>query len=414
MRTHLLHPDAASKDEALARLASRLPAARWSLARGSDAPPLRSHEGTMAKADISRSYWPEVIDRGKQRTAAASLYLRLLAGVGVAAGRSWRTGTNDERGRYLKGMPGSPGRPLGWRNKPGEDFFADMHGAWLERGRGVIYRLIAERPEIFLMAMLKITQVHRVQVGQPEQFDRPSSKEEALRKARGQGRAKCWRIFWPKSRSSSGVNGRMIGPRRGGVDRPAQVGARLDGPGQHNPQSPSYILIPGAGGMAWYWHRVVGLLKQAQRLSAKRFAVDLPGDDESAGLHDYAEIVVREIGQRINLILVAQSLGAFTAAVVCERASVGKLIFVNPPLPGETAGAWWENTGAARARLAAAEAAGYSTEFDLQTYFLHDLPKPVLQAGPAYQREEAENHFQTALQVSSLASDTDACHLVSG
>ena len=60
--------------------------------------------------------------------------------------------------------------------------FADMHGAWLERGREVIYRLIAERPEIFLMAMLKITQVHRVQVGQPESFDRASSKEEALRR----------------------------------------------------------------------------------------------------------------------------------------------------------------------------------------------------------------------------------------
>ena len=145
-------------------------------------------------------------------------------------------------------------------------------------------------------------------------------------------------------------------------------------------ESPSYILIPGAGGMAWYWHRLVGLLEQAQR---EAIAVDLPGDDESAGLDDYAEVVLREIGQRINLILVAQSLGAFTAAVVCERVSVGKLIFVNAmiPLPGETAGDWWENTGATRARLAAAEAAGYSTEFDLQTYFLHDLPKPSCRRG---------------------------------
>ena len=79
-------------------------------------------------------------------------------------------------------MPGGPGRPLGSRNKLREDFFADMHAAWLESGRQVIDRLIAERPEIFLMAMLKITQVHRVEVGQPEEFDRPSSKEEALRR----------------------------------------------------------------------------------------------------------------------------------------------------------------------------------------------------------------------------------------
>src|SRR5262245_3704631 len=98
-------------------------------------------------------------------------------------------------------------------------------------------------------------------------------------------------------------------------------------------EGPSYVLIPGAGGMAWYWHRVVRLLEHAQR---EPIAVDLPGDDEGAGLDDYAEIVVRDIGQRTNVILVAQSLGAFTAAVVCERASVGKLIFVNAmiPLPG--------------------------------------------------------------------------------
>ena len=53
------------------------------------------------------------------------------------------------------------------------------------------------------------------------------------------------------------------------------------------------------------------------------------------------------------------------------------LVFVNAmiPLPGETAGAWWEHTGAIKARMAAAESAGYSTDFDLQTYFLHDVPE---------------------------------------
>ena len=45
---------------------------------------------------------------------------------------------------------------------------------------------------------------------------------------------------------------------------------------------------------------------------APAHVIDLPGDDESAGLDDYAEIVVREIGQRTNVTLVAQSLGAFT------------------------------------------------------------------------------------------------------
>jgi len=106
--------------------------------------------------------------------------------------------------------------------------------------------------------------------------------------------------------------------------------------------------------------------------------------------------VVREIGQRTNVTLVAQSLGAFTAAVACERISVGKLIFVNAmvPVPGETAGDWWGNTGATRARIVAAERGGYGTEFDLQTYFLHDLPEGVLRSGPAHQRDEAEIVFR--------------------
>jgi hypothetical protein len=85
-------------------------------------------------------------------------------------------------GATSEACPGGPGRPLGSRNKLREDFFADMHAAWRERGPEVIDRLIAERPEIFLMAMLKITQVHRVELGPPEEFDRPSSQEEALRR----------------------------------------------------------------------------------------------------------------------------------------------------------------------------------------------------------------------------------------
>lgn len=42
----------------------------------------------------------------------------------------------------------------------------------------------------------------------------------------------------------------------------------------------SFVLIPGAGGSAWYWHRVVPLLREAGH---ENVAVDLPGDDETAG-----------------------------------------------------------------------------------------------------------------------------------
>jgi len=88
----------------------------------------------------------------------------------------------DERGRYLKGMPGGPGRPLGSRNKLTEDFLGDMHATWLERGCEVIDRIITERPEVYLLAMLKLAQVYRVEVGQPKDFDRPATKEEVFRR----------------------------------------------------------------------------------------------------------------------------------------------------------------------------------------------------------------------------------------
>jgi pimeloyl-ACP methyl ester carboxylesterase len=98
---------------------------------------------------------------------------------------------------------------------------------------------------------------------------------------------------------------------------------------------------------------------------------------------------------RSNVIVVAQSLGGFTAPLVCERTTVRALVFVNAmiPRPGETAGAWWGNTGSAQARVGAAQAGGYSTEFDLPTYFLHDLPEEVLREAPR-QREQSKIVFE--------------------
>jgi len=155
----------------------------------------------------------------------------------------------------------------------------------------------------------------------------------------------------------------------------------------------SFVLIPGAGGTAWYWHRVVPLLQAAGH---EAIAVDLPGDDERAGLSAYAEIVLRAIGKREDVVLVAQSLGGFTAPLVCERASLRALVFVNAmiPVPGETAGTWWANTGSQQAREEAAVRQGYTAQFDLETYFLHDVPEQISRAGAAHQRPEAEVVFR--------------------
>ncbi len=50
---------------------------------------------------------------------------------------------------------------------------------------------------------------------------------------------------------------------------------------------------------------------------------------------------------RADLVVVAQSLGGFTAPLVCERVPVKLLVLVAPmiPAPGEAPADYWSNTG---------------------------------------------------------------------
>jgi pimeloyl-ACP methyl ester carboxylesterase len=154
----------------------------------------------------------------------------------------------------------------------------------------------------------------------------------------------------------------------------------------------TFVLIPGAGGTAWYWHRVVPELRARGH---EAIAVDLPGADESAGLPQYADTVVAAVAGRADVVVVAMSMGAFTAAAVCARTPVRLLVLVNAmiPLPGETPGDWWGNTGWEPARIAAARAGGYPAEVDLATYFLHDVPAEVTATGEEHGPNEADIAF---------------------
>ena len=153
----------------------------------------------------------------------------------------------------------------------------------------------------------------------------------------------------------------------------------------------TYVLIHGAGSESWYWHRVIPLLEEAGH---RAVAVDLPADDDDAGLEDYADRVVKAIDKR-KAVVVAHSLGAFTAPLVCARVPVEALVFVNAmiPVPGEKASEWGDHTKSKEARTEAAQRGGYSTEFDIATYFLHDLPKDLAEESGKHEREEAEAAF---------------------
>jgi pimeloyl-ACP methyl ester carboxylesterase len=156
----------------------------------------------------------------------------------------------------------------------------------------------------------------------------------------------------------------------------------------------SFVLIPGAGGVAWYFSRLAPLLEQAGH---RAIAVDLPGADETAGLPEYADLVEQAAGDADDVVLVAQSLGGFTAAVVAARRPVRGIVFVNAmiPNPGETPGQWGDAVDSGTARIEAAEQFGYSTDFDIETYFLHDVDPAVAAEGEPYQRPEADIVFES-------------------
>src|SRR5262245_3245220 len=111
----------------------------------------------------------------------------------------------------------------------------------------------------------------------------------------------------------------------------------------HRHRCTTYVLIHGAGDSGWYWHLVERRLRER---SHDVVVMDLPIDDDSAGLVDYADVVVEAIGGRRNLVVVAQSFGGYVAPIVCGRVPVRLLVLVAGmiPSPGESAEQMFGNT----------------------------------------------------------------------
>jgi pimeloyl-ACP methyl ester carboxylesterase len=150
----------------------------------------------------------------------------------------------------------------------------------------------------------------------------------------------------------------------------------------------AFLLIPGAGGQATYWYLVVERLSERGHVA---IALDLPADDPDIGLAAYAELAVSAADGHEDLVVVAQSLGAFTAVPACARLAPRALVLLNAmiPAPGERAADWGEHTGLDAAR----RAADCPDSLDLQTCFLHDVPPEAAARGLAAPREEAEIAF---------------------
>jgi len=153
----------------------------------------------------------------------------------------------------------------------------------------------------------------------------------------------------------------------------------------------TFVLIHGAADTAWYWHLVEPELRERGH---DVVTMDLPCDDDSAGLAEYADTAVDAIGDRKDLVLVAQSFGGFTAPLVCERVPVDLMVLVAAmiPSPGEAPGDYWTNTGWRPAKLEHVEQPEGTSREDAETIatFMHDVPPDLAAEALKRVRDQSE------------------------
>lgn len=156
----------------------------------------------------------------------------------------------------------------------------------------------------------------------------------------------------------------------------------------------TFILVPGAGGSAWYWHRVLPLLVEAGH---EAVSVDLPTSDDSAGLDDYGAVIESFVDARDDVVVVAQSMGALSAPLVCRDGAVELLVLVCPmiPRPGETGGEWWKESGQVEAEREYARRLGLPLDGELDPFvtFLHDVPAEVAAASADHNPPQSGRPF---------------------
>lgn len=148
----------------------------------------------------------------------------------------------------------------------------------------------------------------------------------------------------------------------------------------------TFALIHGGGDVGWYWHLVEAELRARGHDTV---APDLPGDDESLTLDDYAGTVVRAVGDRRNVVVVGHSFGGFTAPLVADRLAAGALVLLAGmiPAPGESPDDWWANTGySAAVAEQAARDGGLTGNDDPLVSFYNDVPRELAEEAMSKER----------------------------
>jgi pimeloyl-ACP methyl ester carboxylesterase len=149
----------------------------------------------------------------------------------------------------------------------------------------------------------------------------------------------------------------------------------------------TYVLVHGACASGWAFHLVADELRHRGHVAV---AVELPFDRDEAGFADYADVVVAASAGHDEVIVVAHSLGAYTAGLVCARIPVTLCVLVAalPPAHGESVAELFAAVDAARdpaePPLPAEEPERSLTEF------LTDVPRSLALEALARDRDQSE------------------------
>jgi pimeloyl-ACP methyl ester carboxylesterase len=163
----------------------------------------------------------------------------------------------------------------------------------------------------------------------------------------------------------------------------------------------TFVLIPGAGADP----RVYGATIEALReLGHEGIAPPLPLEEAAAAPSDHAEAILAALGDPPprSLVVVGQSLGAYSATIAAARLRPARLVLLAPmiPAPGETAGQWWEGTGHGEAIAPLTARLGSPSEWDeaaMAEVFYHDVDEATLAASAEYEGVPSEGLFEEPL-----------------
>lgn len=142
----------------------------------------------------------------------------------------------------------------------------------------------------------------------------------------------------------------------------------------------TFAIVHGAGDVGWSWHLVAAAL---QAKGHTTFTPDLPTEDNTKDLTDWATTVVEALPSTSDVVVVGHSFGGLVAPLVAERVNATALVLVTAmlPHPGEPPAEWWTNTG--------------YTDSGLEDQFWHDVPPHLAEESEKRTRDMSETAMTT-------------------